>query len=155
MRCGNMVLSILLYTRDVSRRSRTGGPRKSLILAPWSKVEEWRPHPLKFLPCWKLLEPFQGAPACAWIAPYSSCLIIFFFLSSSLSLFLPLFSFPFPFFFLLFWRPFSDRGGRPQKPLESPRIRPCTLYIILIMHGTVDFVVPFCSTLKVKFNCIY
>ena len=31
--------------RGVSRWSLTGGPNESLFLAPWSKVEEWRPTP--------------------------------------------------------------------------------------------------------------
>ena len=32
-------------SRGVSRRSPTRGPSMSLILAPWSRVEECRPHP--------------------------------------------------------------------------------------------------------------
>ena len=31
--------------RGVTRKSQTGGPSESLILVPWSKVEEWCPHP--------------------------------------------------------------------------------------------------------------
>ena len=34
----------MILNRGVSRRSQTGGPSESLLFAPWSKVEELRPH---------------------------------------------------------------------------------------------------------------
>ena len=68
--------------------------------------------PLKF----SSLEPLRGAPACAWMAPYSACWFIFF-LFFFLSLFFLSFSSPFPSFFFFFWRPISDPGGRgPNAP---------------------------------------
>ena len=98
-----------LQFRGVSRRSQTGGPSESLILAPWSKVEEWRPHhqfwhPWSFLP-WSP----SGAPLLVleWRPIRHVALSFSFFLS------FPLFSsFSFPFFF---WRPFSNPGVEVPK----------------------------------------
>ena len=48
--------------RSVSRRSQTGGPSESLIVAPWSKVEECHPHPTPFGAPEVF---FPGTPTCA------------------------------------------------------------------------------------------
>ena len=98
--------------RGVSKSSQTGGPSESFILAasppPVINLAPFFPGPLR------------GAPACALMAPYSSCWFIFFFLFSSFVRFSSLFlSLCFP--FSSFWRSFSDREARPPKP---PRYAP-------------------------------
>ena len=69
--------------------------------------------PLKF----SSLEPLWGAPACAWMAPYSPCWFIFFFFFPFFPSFFLSF-FPFSFLFLLFLAPLRWPGGgrSPQSP---------------------------------------
>ena len=98
------------------------GPRKSLILAPWSKVGAPPSSPSSIWRPWSFLP--WSPPGCPLLVlewrPISQVDLSFLFLPC-----FPPFFFPFLFFFLFsffFWRPFSDPGGRgPQSP---PSIRP-------------------------------
>ena len=117
--------------RGVSRRSHIGGggsgkggrgvSHKSIILVPWSKVEECHPHqacqlaPLMF-------SSLSGAPA-ALMAPLSLCWFayLFSFMSPFFSFFFPFFPSFFPLFlsFSLFLCPISDGGGGVLKILRA------------------------------------
>ena len=99
---------------------KPGGSSESFILAPWSKVEEWRPH---HPPCRQFGAPevfFPAAPlGCPCLCLNGTLfvmLLIFFFFLFSLS-----FSFPFLSFF--FWHPFNDLGGG-EAPKASPGYAP-------------------------------
>ena len=107
--------------------SQSEWPSESLILAPWSKVDEWRAHPPPHRRQLGAPEVFiPGAPSgrhCLCLklgAPYSSYWVIFFFLFSFPSFFLSNSS---PFLSFSFLAPLSRPGGpRPQSP--PPPIRP-------------------------------
>ena len=104
-----------------------GARWRSLILAPWSKIEEWRLHPppsvnlapLKF----SSLEPLRGAPAGAWMAPYLTCWFIFFFLFPFFPSFSCLFRSLFFTFSSLFLAPLQWPGG-PRPPKLPPGYAP-------------------------------
>ena len=119
-----------------------GGGSESLILAPWSKVEEWHPHPppsavnlvpLKFSP----LEPL-GPPGRPGLLVLEWCRIChvnlsFSFLFSFSPLFL-LFFFPFSFlwFFFFLWRTLLTRVAEaPKAPQDTP------LNIVSVFHYRV------------------
>ena len=115
---------VRIICRGVSRRLQTGGPSKSLILSPWSKVEEGRPHPHPSPSIWR---PWSFLP---WSSSGAPLLVLEWrpirHVDLSFSFFFPFFpsffiSFSFPPLFL-FWRPFCDPGAEASKAL--PRIRP-------------------------------
>ena len=115
-------LTPLVHSRGVSRRSQTGRSSETLILAPWSKVEEWRPQPPRQFGASEVFS--APPPRCPCLRFNGALFVMLFLFFTFLSIFFLSFSFPFLSFFFFYWRPFSDPGSRgPQcSPQNTPLV---------------------------------